>query len=48
MAGISPWFLQSSILLVAAGACTGLYLLIGVLLGAIDIAGRKMKQFLRS
>lgn len=36
------------ILLVAAGACTGLYLLIGVLLGAIDIAGRKMKQFLRS
>ena len=31
-----------------AGACIGLYLLIGALLGAIDIAGAKMKRILHS
>lgn len=41
-------FLNLVILLVVAGACIGLYLLIGALLGAIDIAGAKLKRFLHS
>ena len=36
------------ILSVIAGGCILFYLLIGFLLGAIDIAGTRMKQFLRS
>ena len=36
------------ILLAVAGACIGLYLLIGVLLGAIDIAARKLRQFFQT
>ena len=36
------------ILLVVACACIGFYLLTGLLLGAIDIAGRKIRQFLVS
>lgn len=36
------------ILAVVAGACIGFYLLTGLLLGAIDIAGAKMMNILRS
>ena len=36
------------ILAVVAGACIAFYLLVGLLLGAIDIAGSRMKTFLRS
>ena len=36
------------ILLVVAGACIGLYILVGVLLGVIVIAGRKLSQLFRS
>ena len=36
------------ILAVIAGACVAFYLLIGLLLGAIDIAGNRMKTFLKS
>ena len=36
------------ILAVVAGACVVFYLLIGLLLGAIDIAGNRLKTFLRS
>ncbi len=39
---------KASCILVVAGACIGLYLLIGMLLGAIDIAGRKLSQLIRS
>lgn len=36
------------ILAAVAGACIVFYLLIGLLLGAIDIAGNRMRQFLHS
>lgn len=36
------------ILAVVAAACIVFYLLVGVLLGGIDIAGSRMKKFLRS
>ncbi len=36
------------ILAAVAGACVAFYLLIGLLLGAIDIAGSRMRQFIRS
>ena len=41
-------FRNLAILLVVAGACIGFYLLTGLLLGAIDIAGRKMRRFFLS
>ena len=36
------------ILAVIAGACITFYLLVGLLLGAIDIVGSKMKRFIHS
>ena len=41
-------FRNLAILLVVDGACIGFYLLTGLLLGAIDIAGAKMKRILHS
>ena len=37
-----------AILLIVAGACISLYFLIGVLLGVIDIAGLKLRQFFQT
>ena len=39
---------ELAILAVVAAACIAFYLLIGLLLGAIDIAGDKLRQYFRS